>query len=196
MVLTLFSIREFDRNVRNTVQRIGLSPQEAYKAGYVDQILGGQIRGVLLEQAASKHGIRISDERVADKIKAIVLPMTSQGQSAKTVLQQILVSQGLSEQGFIASIKREMASDLLSQPLEETGAFVPASLVQAAHKYENEKRDIRFIRFLFEDLKDIPKPSAEQLEVFYDKVKESYAEEERRDLKIIKIDTKALEAAT
>ena len=57
------SIQQFDSTLRRTLQPIGMSTQDAYQFGYVQQVLSGEIRSALLQQAAKSYGVQVSDAR-------------------------------------------------------------------------------------------------------------------------------------
>lgn len=186
------SINSFDNTVRRTAQQLGMSPQEAYRVGYVNQMLAGEIRGRLLNQAAAEHGIRISDKIVAEHINTLLAPYTANGEDPKNVLQQLLYNQGMNQAGFVASIRREMSNQLLTNALQKNLAHIGDDVANDLYRFQNEKRDIEYIAFMNDDLKEIPAPTDEQLQELYEATKESFAEEETRRLKIITIKTAAL----
>ena len=182
-------ITSFDRSVRMTLQRIGMTPQEAYRLGYIDQILNAEIRGRLLNQAAAETGIMIDKKHVARQIKDIITPMTSSGQSPEEILRQILLNQGMSEQAFVANMSRDMANTLLSAALQGGLQGVSQDIAADLYKYQNEKRSVEYISFPDSDLKDIPEPPEEQLRQLYEATKESYAQNEMRTFKLITVNT-------
>ena len=94
---TKVSAPEFDRIVRRAISRLGISPQDAYKAGYVDQILKSEIRAQIMERASREHGIMVNGDIVTEHIRKLVAPMVEQNNNAKDIMQNILFNQGLSE---------------------------------------------------------------------------------------------------
>ena len=75
----------FDSNLRRTVSRLGMSTQEAYKLGYVGQILSTEVRGLLVAQAASDLGVSIPDSMVAKQVSDLVTPLAKNGESPKNI---------------------------------------------------------------------------------------------------------------
>lgn len=62
-------IQQFDRTVRTTLSRLGMSPAQAYQLGYIKELLNGEIRASLIQQKAADTGIQVSTQQVAANIK-------------------------------------------------------------------------------------------------------------------------------
>lgn len=186
------SIVSFDRTLRRTLQRLGISVQDAYRMGYVEQLLNSEVRGALLHQAAAKTGIIIKDERVAKQVRQLIQPAMRPGQDPKEALMQILRSQGIGEQEFVRSIEREMAGSLLTNALTSNAEFTPAMVLNDMYAYQNEKRDLEYIVYLDSEVTDLPEPEEEELRALYDATKEAYANLERRSFEVIRIKDDAL----
>ncbi len=182
----------FDRTVRRTLSRLGISPQEAYRLGYINQILGGEIRGILLSQTASDQGIRIGKTHLAQQVAGILTPYTSQGEDAQTVLNQILLNQGMSERAFVNSIAREMSTELLTNTVQSGGGHINQNIVQDLYLFQKEKRDIQYVAFKHGDMKGVSEASDEQLLGLYEKMRENFAIDETRWLKLITVNMAAL----
>src|SRR5262245_44983148 len=93
-------IAAFDRDVRSSLACVGIQPGEALKLGYINEILGAEIRNSLMHQAAGDLGVQVSKQRLAQQIGRIIAPMVEEGQPPQAVLDQILRSQGMSEREF------------------------------------------------------------------------------------------------
>lgn len=183
------SLSSFDRLVEITLNRVGMSVHDAYKLGYINQILSAEIRGRLLRQAAGKTGILIDRKEVARKIHDLVAPMVGPDQTADDVLRQILANQGMTEKMFVDSMQRDMASSILVGAIQ--GGLQSDSIEVASdmYKYQNEKREIEYISFPDSDLKDLPEPKEEKLQELYESTKEAYATPEMRTLQLITVKT-------
>ncbi|MCK6417427.1 MAG: peptidylprolyl isomerase [Alphaproteobacteria bacterium] len=181
------SARVFDRSVRGQLGHIGIEPNEAYRLGLVDQILAGEIRSMLLEQGAQDYGILISRDIIAKKIAELIVPMIQPGQTPQQALNQILRSQGMIEEEFIASLRREMAGNLLAQTLTQNATFTTSSLLQDMDQYMGENRDVEYILFPDADVKDIAAPTDAELEDLYQSMRERFARPEMRQYAILRI---------
>ena len=182
------TIQQFDRMARSTLPRLGLNTQQAYQLGYMNELLNNEIRTHLILQEAEEKGVRVGVDQIAKTVKSMVQPMTQPGQSPSDVLQQILISQGMSEAQLTNSIGREMTVNTLGNTIQ-SAALIPSPLVIAdIAAHTNETRDIEYIYFKDSDYKDIEPPSDEELSGFYEIQKESFSTPETREAAIILID--------
>lgn len=186
-------IRAFDRTLRQSVRAVGLTPEDAYRFGYLNQVLGQELRSMLLQQAAENHGILISDQRAAKQIETMVSPLVRSGQSVQEVFSQVLRAQGMSEGAFVKSIKRDIGNNMLQTMISSNFEHLSPDLVADMYRYEHEKRSVRFVEFYDDKFTDVEEPSEDELRQFYDATKEAYAREETRLVKILQLDTKQLE---
>lgn len=187
------SLATFDRDLRRTLGRIGIGVPEAYKLGYIDQFLSGEVRNRIIARAAYDMGITVDHERVAQQVRKMIEPMTKEGQNPKQVLQQILMNQGMTEHDLINSISSETSINVLASALQDGFAPLPDNLIIDLYKAQNESRSIEYVTFLDKDLKDLRAPTEEDLNKLYEASKEMFAIPETRVLKLIKIKDEALQ---
>lgn len=187
------TLNAFDRNVRNTLSRIGLEPAQAYQFGYIDQILGSDLRGRVLAQTAYNQSILVDDQRTSQAIKQMIEPIALRsGEDTKDIFNRMLLNQGLSESDFVKSIKSEEAGRLLTSAIDAGFSKPSKQLINHLYAQQNEKRDVEFIMFLDSKLSKTIKPSDEQLKALYTATREQYATPERRVIKIATINTDSL----
>lgn len=179
-------IQRFDRDLRNTLSRVGMSPQEAYARGYTTQFLTEEIRNSVVQQSARELGIRIPDERATETIRDIIKPGLVEGRKPEEVLQQILRNQGMSEGQFVESIQTQMSVQPFIQALQ-SGAAVSQAMVKDLVIFQQETRDISYVVFRDEDFKAVKIPKDEELIALYDVSKEQFAEPETRSYQIIEV---------
>ncbi|MGB4106678.1 MAG: peptidyl-prolyl cis-trans isomerase [Alphaproteobacteria bacterium] len=187
------SLPYFDRSLRRSLSQLGIGPQDAYKAGYVDQFLAAEVRSHLFSQAAANNGILVGNKRIASQIKSMLGPMVQAGQDPKEVLRLILMNQGMSEGDLARAIGQEISLGLLNKTI--LGGFAAGSDELAADlfAFESETRDVAFISFPDGEYTLTQEPDNEQLKKLYEMTKDMvYASDEIRTLKLIKIKTDAL----
>jgi peptidyl-prolyl cis-trans isomerase D len=187
-------IAQFDRSARMTLQRIGMTPQEAYKVGYLNQILMGEVRNSLLNQAAAESGVLVDKNLVAKQIHEMIEPLSQDGQNPQQVLDQVLRNQGVSEAQFVHSVGQEMANSLLIRALQAGFAATPTALANDLYLFQNEKRTAEYVVFPDSEITDVPAPTDEQLKSVYEATKENNAQDELRTFKIITVKTDALKS--
>jgi peptidyl-prolyl cis-trans isomerase D len=183
------SIQQFDRMARRTLQRVGMTSEQAYQMGYMGEMLGGEVRSRLLARKASESGIAIGTEQVVKKVQDLIAPMVQPGQQQHEVLSQVLQSQGMSESELMHSISREMAVSLLGDAIQAGFSEVSDNMVSDLATYEKEQRSIEFIVFADKDFKGTKAPEEAELQQMYEATKEAYATPELREGQLIIINT-------
>ncbi len=187
------SLQSFDRTVRRSLGNLGITPQEAYQLGYIDEMLAAEVRNLLMRQEAEQLGIVVGDKRIARQISRMVEPLVQEGQSKQDILDQILMSQGMSERDFVNAIASELSSSLLLNAVRAGFSDISPIMARDIYKYDNEKRNLEVIFIPHKDIKNIPEPTEEQLLQRYQARQNAYKIPQRRDLVIGTIDTSALE---
>lgn len=182
----------FDRSVRRSLAQIGIDTQEAYKLGYINEILNNEIRASILQQSARDTGIILGREALAEHINSLIEPLVGPGQNRQDVLDDLLFRQGMSEGEFLRVVSRELGANVLTRGIHG-GFAAPSPLMQAdLAAYDAEKRDIAYVAFLDKDMKADAAPNDNVLNIFYEAQKNAYAVPERRSLKIITVDQSKL----
>lgn len=187
------NINSFDRTLRRSLNSIGLTPQDAYKLGYLNQVLAGEIRSHLIRKAALDKGVLVSDKRAAEQIKSIVQPLVQPGQDTKDIFNQLLRAQGMSEGEFVQAVKRDIGNNIIMTMLNQNFQEPDDALIKDLYRHKNETRSVEFVTFLDNDVPFPEQPDEEELRALYEASKESFAVEETREVDIVKIDTKKLE---
>lgn len=176
---------QFDQTVRRILARQGISPQEAYDKGLINQILNSEIQTRLMLREALKLGINVDDNVVMSQISEIAEPLAQNGVSKKDALRQILRSQGVSEKEFIQSIRQEMTTSLLRGALVSGSETISQNQAEDLYQYRNETRGFEGVV-----LKDssIPNesisPTKENLEKYYDANKTDFMISEKRSVTV------------
>lgn len=186
-------INTFDRVARRTLQQLGITPAQAYKLGYLDQILASEVRRRTLMRAADDSNILIGQDYVVSQIQKILAPATQNGVSTQQALENLLRGQGITESELTSTILSERTLSLFGDAMKAGALKTPNALALPLYQNDNETRDIRYVSFAHADYKDIDEPSEEQLRELYETTKEINAKPEHRTITVATIDTKKLE---
>lgn len=183
---------EFDRNLRLTLRRIGLSPEDAYKMGYVSEFLNNEIKSRLITKAADDTGLLISRAHVSNHIHTLIEPLVQGGQNPQDVLDQLLRAQGISEGQMIESVRRDTAKNLMAGAIA-TGFSAPSPfMAQDLLAFRGEKRTVEYMALPESDIKNITRPSDDELMQLYEVTRESYAIPEMYDFQLVTVKTDML----
>ena len=177
-------IGEFDRNVRRVLSRQGMSPQEAYRLGMIDQILNAEIQVRLMTREARRLGINVSDKTVTQQISKLAEPLATEGVSKKDALKQILRSQGISEGEFIYAIRQEMGNTLFKNAVLSGAATISQEQAEDLYMFKNEKRNFDGFILSDKDAKGVAEPTEENLKKYYEANKMDYSTPEKRSIVI------------
>ncbi|HRQ61357.1 MAG TPA: SurA N-terminal domain-containing protein, partial [Alphaproteobacteria bacterium] len=186
------SLISFDRTVNRTLSRIGMSPQEAYQLGYLNQILQEQMRQQALQLAARDVGIEVGRDQIAKQAAKIVEPVAGEKGNKQEALEQILRAQGMTEGEFISQVGREAATALLVNAVSGALAEPSKALVEDLYMHENESRDVEMIVFPHADFTLEREVDEAALKTAYEGLKENFATAETRDIRILVLDDAAL----
>ena len=172
----------FDRQVRNMLRGQNISPEDAYKLGYVESILQAKTRELVLTQTANEYGVRASDEQVLKSIETLLDRVVPEGADKKQYLDTVLYQQGISKGELIDSTKRELTISLLQKALLANANFSPRPLLEDLYQFQNETRDIKTLIIKDEDVKLEKEATTERLEKYFNSHKNNYAIPEQRQI--------------
>lgn len=187
-----FTTLELDRLVTNELRARGLTLAQGLEQDVVEDVIEREIQSRLLLFEARDLGLRVSDEVVAQRVRNMVDELLGDNKALvgvdnsmveKAVFQQYLQNMGLSEGQFVQYQKGQIASGLISNALFK-GDFKPDLLTQNLIAYSKETRDADIYRVRISD-KDVPKPSQDELNAFYDTNKELYRTDELRSFSMV-----------
>ena len=186
----------FTENYRNWLRdyqrRTGqsLTPQQAGLLGLDRAYLNEMIRGAALDGEAHKMKLAISDQQIADTIRANKAFQDSQGNFDAAQFREVLQQNGLSEAGYVAGQRQ----NFLRRALADTVAAdvtPPNALKEATFRHQNEQRDARY--FVVRPAEqDVPAPSEQDIKTFWEKNSARYTAPEYRVIAVLKADPQDL----
>ncbi|MCK5556647.1 MAG: peptidyl-prolyl cis-trans isomerase [Alphaproteobacteria bacterium] len=182
---------EFDRIVQSTLRAQNIKQSDAYRAKLPQQILKREIDNRLFSLAATDMGLRVDDFLAAKQVVNIIAPLVEKGMSEKDALQRLLQVYNVSESQMIASLKSQLASQILIDAVS-TGAHAPQQMVDDMLKYRYEWRRGEYFQLTTKDTSADKDPSEAELKAYYDTVSGQYALPEYRTLSVIVLDEKIL----
>lgn len=186
-------IRQFDQKVRQVVTRMGMNMEQAYQMGLLQQVLWNDVNNALLQQAAAKTGLTVSDAFVAKQLAKIIKPYEIEypDMSKNDILQRMAQNQGLSSQGFVAQAKAELRTDMLKNSLS-SGVLSPSKLVDDLVKVKLHTRDARAFLLKLDDIPAVNAPEDDILEKYLKSNSSNYVIPESRDISYIVIDDSSI----
>lgn len=189
---TEISVADFDlayRRELNAVSRqIGrpLSTTEGAQFGVPQQVLARMIAEAAMNDMAADMKLGISDDELRRMIQENPAFQRPGGGYDRNSLVQLLRANGISEDDFV----REQR--LLSGRQQIAGALTdniktPEAMLSAFNIFENEARTVRYIAVPPSAAGEIPAPTDEALQSFYETRKEDFRAPEYRSLSILQL---------
>lgn len=194
---TDISTEQFRIAYTGELQRLGrqfrtvVTPEQARLFGVDQRVLNDLISQAILDQQSKKLGLSVSDQLVVRDIMDEPGFKGANGQFDRTMFEQVLNSNGLTEGNFVEQQRTSMTRAQLADAL--TGDLtIPSAARDAMHRYSSERRSASYIVLQPAAAGDIPDPSPEQVQAFYDEHKSSFQAPEYRALSLIALDAGAI----
>lgn len=178
------TIQEFDRDVRNMTYSQGISPQEAYQTGLIQQYLQTLIGRTLLKHAAASNGLRLGPKELVGDVRQYVEPYINDETSASDAFKNILRAQNMSEKEFTSILEQDAVNQIMKNVLTGT-VTIPGDM---ALNFASGLEHTRKLSAIVLDINAMPvkaQPSDSDLEAFYASVKDNYVTDETRDIDVL-----------
>ncbi len=187
---TEIGYEQFRQLYTERLQQIGaqigrpVTPDQARAAGLDRQILQQLIAETALDERAHSLGLGITDEAVAQQIHAMPAFQGPGGRFDANIFLQRLRAAGYTEARFVAEQRRFIVRNQLTSSVAG-GGTTPKTMVEAANRYQNEKRDIAYVTLGAAQAGDIPQPTPEQISTYFDAHKAQFRAPEYRKIVIL-----------
>ncbi|MGD9844197.1 MAG: SurA N-terminal domain-containing protein [Variibacter sp.] len=191
---TEIGYEQFRQIYTEQLQRIGaqigrpVTPEQARAAGIDRQILQQLISETALDERARVLGLGVTDEAVAQLIQAMPAFQGANGQFNPVIFQQRIRNAGYNEQRFVTEQRRFIIRNQLTDSIGGD-VTAPKVMLDAANRFQNEKRTIEFITLGAAQAGDIPAPTPEQISTYYDEHKGEFRAPEYRKIVVLPLST-------
>ncbi len=188
-VITLNQLQaDYRRLLQNQQRRLGAafnpSPQE--KLDIAQGALDQDINDALLTITAQRDGFRVSDGMLRDIIQSEPAFAGPDGRFDPAHFRMMLESQGQSEPAFVASIRGDIAKQLVINPVAGS-ASAPKMLADDLYRYRNEKRVAETVTLPDSGAGNVPPPTDAQLETYYHQHEATYTAPEYRTFTVLSL---------
>lgn len=180
---------DYQQMLQMASQRMGqpLSPEMAAQIGLPGQALSRLITEALLNVEASRLGVGVSDQEVADQIRADPAFAGPSGAFDRARFQQLVGNAGMTEDIFVAA-QRALAAR--RQVVE--GFFgdlqVPAAYDEAVWDFRFQERSVRAFHLGPNAVPPVAEPTDAELTAFFDTVKSRFRAPEYRAVTVMLLD--------
>ena len=183
-------IEQFRQTYQDRLQLIGrqlghpVPPDQAAALGLDRQVLGEMVAQAGLDQRAHQMGLGIADAVIAHHITTDPNLQTMNGQFDRAKFLDVLRNMGMTEQRFVAEQRR----DTLRRQLIDSVAgemTPPKTWLDAINQLQNQTRSIEYVALGPAQAGDIPQPTPDQLQKYFDDHKMQFRAPEYRKIDVI-----------
>ncbi len=166
-------IEQFRRTYNERLQRVGsqighpLSAEEANQIGLDRQVLSEMIMDAGLDQRARQMRLGVPDAEIVRRITTDPMFRTPAGTFDRARFEYLLRNAGYSEQRFVAEQRRvTLRRQIIDSLVGELQA--PKTWLDAVNRFQNEERSIEYVAIGPAQAGDIPQPTADELNKYFE----------------------------
>ncbi|KAB1072628.1 peptidylprolyl isomerase [Methylobacterium planeticum] len=174
-----------------TQLRRNLTPDQARALGLDRQVLSQLVTEASLDQKTRDLGLAVSDAAVLRAIHDEKSFQNAEGKFEPQLFYQTLQRAGLGEATFVREQRAVIARLQLAEAVASE-ITVPLALREAVHRYATERRSAAYLMLTPASAGEIPAPSEEDLQAYYDGNKGSYRASEYRGINLLVLSPEAL----
>ncbi len=182
---------------QNEVQRLSrrfrqnITPDQARALGVDQQVLSRLVTEAALDVDAAGRGLTVSNEAVAKSILDDQNFRGAAGTFDRNMFNELLRQAGLNEQGYVREQRAAIVRNQLAEALSGQSQ-APLAVQEAAHRYRNEQRVIRFVALPPAAVGTIDEPSEAVLRTFFEERKASFRAPEYRTANVLALTPQTL----
>jgi peptidyl-prolyl cis-trans isomerase D len=161
-----------------------ITRDQARALGLDRQLLSEMIAQAGLDERARQMRLALSDEEIARRIRSDPNFHGLNGQFDRARFEQLIRNAGYTEQRFVAEQRR---ITLRRQIIDSVsgGVAVPKAWLEAINRFQNEQRSIEYVAFGSAQAGEVPAPTAEQLQKYFNERKMLFRAPEYRRIVVI-----------
>ncbi len=182
---------------QNEVQRLSrrfrqnITPDQARALGVDQQVLSRLVTEAALDADAATRGLTVSNEAVARSILEDQNFRGATGTFDRNMFNELLRQAGLNEQGYVREQRAVIVRNQLAEALSGQSQ-APLAVQEAAHRYRNEQRVIRFVALPPAAIGTIDEPAEAVLRTFFEERKASFRAPEYRTANVLALTPQTL----
>ncbi len=187
---TEISIEQFRQFYTERLQQVSrqarrsISPEQARATGLDRQILGQLVAETALDEQAAALRLGVSNADIASRITDDPNFRGLNGKFDRTRFEQIIRDAGFTETRFVAEQRRVILRRQVAQSVSGE-IHVPDAAMNALNQYQNEKRAIEYLTLGPAQAGDIPAPTPEVLDKFFEARKVLFRAPEYRKITLL-----------
>ncbi|MBL6946219.1 MAG: SurA N-terminal domain-containing protein [Rhodospirillales bacterium] len=181
-----------DVNQMEALFRTRIDREQARAMGLLQASLSRLVGDTLYDLEANSLGVTASDSAIRTNIRNDNSFMDQSGKFSPMQFEQVLLANGVNEQGYVARLRGKMARNQIGSSIE-IGAVAPEPLVDAIYRHRQEKR-VAQTAFVADSAMDgIGEPGNDELTQFHADNPDQFTAPEYREITVLNLLAKDLE---
>jgi peptidyl-prolyl cis-trans isomerase D len=184
---------EYQQELKRLEQSTGgqFSPELAKQIGVPGKVLDQMVSQALYTDLANRLGLRVPDDVLTGLLAMAPIFKNEQGQFDRDRFLGFIQRQGMTEEGYIDFLRRELILGQIYSAVE-AGAYPPRQLVDAIYGYRNERRTAETVLVADSSMPTPPAPDDQVLQKFLQDHADRFQSPEYRKLTIVRLRPEAL----
>jgi peptidyl-prolyl cis-trans isomerase D len=168
-----------------------LDREQARQIGLLDRAVDQLVGDALLEQETRRLDILASDDAVRRAIQSEPSFQGAGGTFDRARFEQILATIGMSEEGYVNTVRRDLTAGQLVGAVS-SGAEAPPLLAESLYRHRNERRVAEAAVIPVDSAAPIPAPQEAVLTEWYEKHKDQFQAPEYRSITLVELSPAAM----
>jgi peptidyl-prolyl cis-trans isomerase D len=186
------TIEQFRQTYNTRLQEIGrqigrpITPDQARALGFEQQIIGQLVAETALDVRARQLRLGLSDAEIAKSIAEDPAFRGPTGQFDRTIFDYRIRQAGYTEPRYVAE-RRRLSGRRQIITAVTGGVTTPKAELEAQNRYQNEQRVIDYVTLDATQAGDIPPPSPEALNTYFEERKVLFRAPEYRKIVVLSL---------
>jgi peptidyl-prolyl cis-trans isomerase D len=180
--------QSYNDRLRQLGQQLGhpITAEQANALGLDRQVLGQMIAGAGIDQITRNMRLGIPDSEIVKQVMNDPHFQTPTGQFDRTLFTYFLRNIGFSEQRYFDEQRRAIPRREITEAISGS-VQMPKTYLDAINQFRNEQRSIDYLRLGPEQAGDVPQPTAEELNKYFDDRKVIFRAPEYRKITTLSV---------
>ncbi len=185
--------RQFDSVVRSMQPLFDnrLDRDQARQIGLLDRAVDQLVAEALLEQETRSLDLIATDDAIRRAIQSEPTFQGADGKFDRTRFERLLAVNGLSEQGYVEALRRDLAAGQLIGAVSG-GVAVPPILIEILYRHRNERRIAETAVVPVDTGAELPPPADSAMQEWYESHKGHFHAPEYRAITLVVLSPEAL----
>jgi peptidyl-prolyl cis-trans isomerase D len=186
------SVEAFRKYYNDRLQQLGrqlgraITPDQARALGFDRQILGQLVAETTLDEKVKDWRLGLTNVEIAQHITDDPNFRGPNGKFDRTRFEQLIRQAGYTEPRYVAEQRAVLLRRQIAQSVSGN-LTAPDTALQALNQFRNETRAIEYLALGPTQAGDIPVPTPEQLQSYYDERKALFRAPEYRKLTLVEL---------